>query len=607
MRIDDASRLPTGHEQANTTLVLPAIAADELSVVQIEPEDASLDAVVAALNHHRQPVIILLPQQSWVFSQEQDFARLKEVSVDIVSFVIPRERIAVIGKFAYAQGFHFTSQLSKAEAAFLHRQNQYSGQVQLTSDEHSPIWNNTLQQHDDLVDASKQQQTPLPVSSLQNTGEYEQFQQEVWKTGYDDPVTPLPETHLPGVSTPPVRKRPARRRQLLAILIVVSLLIIVSAVLLPSLLAQPAAPLTVPTHHTTAAIPSGSVGQISFVSSGQLDPNSATGLNDIVSLNLTGLTPPPQGMSYYAWLETDKTQDGTAPILLGKLQVSGGKVQLSYQDKQHVDLLVTYSRLLITQQSAASTPNIPPLDSKTWRYQAGIPDTPTPGDEKGYSLLSHMRHLLAKDPTLNQIGLQGGLDIWMYRNVGKIFEWSNAARDDWAGNNIDLTRRQIDRVVEYLNGQVYAFRNLPAGTPWLVDPKAGRPGLIDFTTAQDEQGPPSYISHIKLHLMGMVNAPGHTAAQQQLAGHIDDSLTQIGTLLKKVLSDAIQLAKMSNDQFKHPNALALLNDMQINANNAYVGQTDPTTGAVQAGEVWVHAQMQSFASMQVTTATADGP
>jgi len=270
-------------------------------------------------------------------------------------------------------------------------------------------------------------------------------------------------------------------------------------------------------------------------------------------------------------------------------------------------LLGTYSRLLIAQQPADPLPDSPPLDSKAWRYQAGIPDIPTPGDEKGYSLLSHLRHLLAKDPTLSQLGLQGGLDIWLYRNIGKILEWSNAARDDWAGNNLNLIRRLVDRVVEYLDGQVYAFRDLPPGTPWLVDPKAGRPGLIDFTTAQDEQGPPSYVSHVKLHLMGMVNAPGHTAEQRQLAGRIDHALTGIASLLKNVRSDAVQIAKLSDEQLKQPTTLALLNDMQINANNAYVGKTDPTTGVVQPGETWLHANMQALTSMPVATATSDGP
>ena len=236
-------------------------------------------------------------------------------------------------------------------------------------------------------------------------------------------------------------------------------------------------------------------------------------MTSLFTLHLNSLPFPGKGRSDFAWLVADKTQDSIAPILLGRLSIVDGKARLSYQDKRHTDLLITYSRLLVTEQDSAPAPNIPPIDPKTWRYQANIPDAPTPGDEKGYSLLSHMRHLLAQDSTLSQIGLHGGLDIWLYRNIGKILEWSSAARDDWGGHDVDLTRRQVDRIVEYLDGQVYAFRDLPPGTPWLVDSHAGRPGLIDFDTAADEQGPPSYISHVKLHLMGMVNAPGHTAAQ----------------------------------------------------------------------------------------------
>jgi hypothetical protein len=85
-------------------------------------------------------------------------------------------------------------------------------------------------------------------------------------------------------------------------------------------------------------------------------------------------------------------------------------------------------------------PETPPLDPKEWRYVGSIPNVPTPGDEQQYSLLSHMRHLLTKDPTLQEIGLQGGLDIWLYRNSEKILEWSSAARDSWAGGQqvIDL-------------------------------------------------------------------------------------------------------------------------------------------------------------------------
>ena len=97
--------------------------------------------------------------------------------------------------------------------------------------------------------------------------------------------------------------------------------------------------------------------------------------------------------------------------------------------------------------------------------------------------------------------------------------------------------------MQYIDGAAYAFRDLPPKTPWLVDPLADRPGLIDFSTAENEQGPPSYVSHIEIHLKGMVNAPGHTEAQQQLADRIDSVLTTINSLLKKVRSDAVALAK----------------------------------------------------------------
>jgi hypothetical protein len=206
--------------------------------------------------------------------------------------------------------------------------------------------------------------------------------------------------------------------------------------------------------------------------------------------------------------------------------------------------------------------------------------------------------LLAKDPTLIDLGLSGGLDIWLYRNTGKVFEWSNAARDDWGGKNTDLLLRLVDRVVQYLDGQVYAWRDLPTNTPWLVDPKVGRPGLIDFTTAQNEQGPASYVSHVRLHLIGIVNAPGHTEQQKQLASKIDTALTQVETALMQVRKDAVQLAKMSAQQLKSQDALALLNDMQINASSAYIGN-----GVDQSGVVWIHNTLQQLAQMNITTLT----
>lgn len=447
--------------------------------------------------------------------------------------------------------------------------------------------------NDDLTLGSPTQQGSPPQSFTTDAST-----QAPWSTR--NPITPLAETTP--ASTPLTQRpqRPKRGRQLVTLLLVVSLLVVVSIVLLPTIFAPPTSALIVPSHQPGSS--PAFVGLLGFTSSGQLDPTSSTGLNDGVALSLANVAAPPVGMSLYAWLMSDSGADTIAPILLGALQVSpDGRAQLSYQDPHHVDLLVNYSRVLVTQQASTTTPSfLPPLDPKTWKYQGAIPNTPTPGDEQGYSLLAHMRHLLAWDPTLQDLGLQGGLDIWLYRNTGKVFEWANAARDDWGAGagSTTLIRQLADRVVEYMDGAVYAGLDLPAGTPWLVDPQAGRPGLIDVSTAAEE--PPSYVSHVRLHLTGLVEAPGHTQAQAAVARQVDTALTQIEMVMRQVRKDAIQLAAMNTSQLESQTALTLLNEMQVNTSNAYIGQTGGTTGVVP-GVVWIHASLQQLARIDILT------
>ena len=570
MRIDDASNLSDKDEQHLTDNV-PSSIVDTLRIVYLDANDP-LEAVLTAVIQG--PTILVLALQSQLFTKKQDFIRLKATRADIISFVLPQELMEEVGRYAYQQGFHFTSQLSKAQAVFLERHQEHHIHSRRTS--------------------------ALLNTTARLVHQEENFVQESVSLSQHAPVTPLSDAlreTLP-LKTAAMVNKP----KLWPLVAAVAVLVIVSAILLPVVF--PAATKNahiLPRYRANGAAPPESVGNVVFTSSNQLDPMSSVGLNDKITVFLENVTPPMSGMSAYAWLLSDKTQDEFAPILLGKLTIVGRKALLTYQNMQHSDLLVHYSRFLVTEQASNSIPNTPPLDQKFWFYQASIPNTPTPGDEKGYSLLSHLRHLLAADPTLHEIGLQGGLDIWLYRNMGKILEWSNAARDDWSGNTSDLLRRQVDRVVQYLDGEAYAFRELPPKTAWLVDPLAGRPGLIDFDIAENEQELASYISHVKIHLSGMANAPGHTEAQQQLAAHIDSVLTTVESLLKRVRSDAVQLAKMNDRQLQQQAALSILDDMQANATTAYVGQTDPSTGVTVAGEVWVHAQMQSLATLPITT------
>jgi len=117
------------------------------------------------------------------------------------------------------------------------------------------------------------------------------------------------------------------------------------------------------------------------------------------------------------------------------------------------------------------------------------------------------------------------------------------------------------------------------------------------------QNPPGYLAHIDLHLVGYSHSPGATADQKRFATKIDAMLIAVTSLLWKVRGDAALLAKMSDAVLLAPQALSLLNDMDTNANDAFVGQPDPATGSVQGGVTQIHDELQRLSTIQVSTVT----
>ena len=97
----------------------------------------------------------------------------------------------------------------------------------------------------------------------------------------------------------------------------------------------------------------------------------------------------------------------------------------------------------------------------------------------------------------------------------------------------------------------------------------------------------------------MINAPGSTLATRQAVAQIIDAISNAQQWLQKLRADARQFVFMTNAQLMQPAALALLNDMVQQANNAYSGQIDPVSGAMHQGVIWIHAQAQSLAALDV--------
>ncbi|HEY6542441.1 MAG TPA: hypothetical protein VIZ18_15970 [Ktedonobacteraceae bacterium] len=340
-------------------------------------------------------------------------------------------------------------------------------------------------------------------------------------------------------------------------------------------------------------------GRVNFLSSEQVSETSNAGLNDEVELDLQGIQPPAPGDSFYAWLLGDQNSGDSTVIMLGKLTLVGGNAHLLYSgDAQHTNLLDITSRFLVTEESATITPVSPSPDYNTWRYYGEISQTPDPQDPDHFSYLDHLRHLLSSDPLLNSLELPGGLCNWFYRNTDKLLEWTVSARDQWdAVRDTGFAVRQTLRTLAYLDGLSFVAQDIPPGLSLPDTPHIASVGLINVQSGN--QTPPGYIAHILRHLNGLISAPGSTLATRQVAAQIIEALSNVQQWLQKLRSDARQFVLMTNAQLMQPAALALLNDMVQQANNAYSGQIDPVSGAVHQGVSWIHAQAQSLATMDV--------
>lgn len=347
---------------------------------------------------------------------------------------------------------------------------------------------------------------------------------------------------------------------------------------------------------TSQGVSIASVGEVNFTSSGQLSLEGNQGANDEVQINLTGIAAPPTGKSYFGWLLPDLSQSEAPDVFLGKLPVTNGAIHFLYQgDSQHTNLLATTSRFLITAEASNVTPQIPTPDLAAWRYYAQLPQKPAPGQQ--YSLLDHLRHLLATDPELDARHLPGGLTIWAFRNTRQVFEWALNAQTEWNARHFATVHRQSVAILDYVDGSGEVSRDVPPGTPLFTDQRTAQVGLLELDPGK--QNPEAYTYHIALHLNGVLQSPGATPAQRREATRINAALSNINTWLGQVRKDATQLAAMSNAQLAQPAALALVNDMLTQATYAYQGTTDPATNQQRDGMSQLYQETQKLAAFTV--------
>ena len=350
--------------------------------------------------------------------------------------------------------------------------------------------------------------------------------------------------------------------------------------------------------------PNPTLGQVSFFGSDQIGAENNTGVADEVRVNLQQLKPPAAGHNYYAWLlNTGNSKGGGLPLFLGNVTVNKGSASLSFTNPTHENLLLTKSSFLITEESASPTPSIPSTDQHVWRYFGTLSQDPNPKDPNHFSNFDHVQHLLAADPLLQGSEIPGGLSTWFYRNVQKVFEWSNAAQGTGEQQGFDVVHRNLVRIMDYLDGADLVAAEVPEGTPIVVEPAqyANIP-LLTFDLVH--QNPPGYIVNLETNLQGLSTSLDATDAQRALASQMDDELEKVNGFLFKVHEDAKQLVKLSQKDLADPKNAPIFTDMVNNANNAYQGQLDPVTNKRQGGATLVHDLMPRIATIDVKAFTS---
>ena len=572
--------------------------AGDFCILYIEPADEKAE-LFALISTQTKPVVLMLADQTRVLQRPEDFMELKHVkrhiAVPIVFVATHSERLQHL---ATRSGFPVYPSMDALAESLL--KGQRTRQLSKATIQLDPIRTADLQPKTQPLQAAQFTQATQSTQPIRHAPSIQQTE----RSQTTEPMHGADlVSHQP--TEPIVRQRRERKKKLPLILVVLTVTALVAASLGTFLVFVPNVPMRV---EGNGLIAPPAVGHLYFLSSQQLSENSNRGIDDKIQIDLHNLTSPSAGKSYYAWLLSDKSQADMKATLLGVLPVNNGNVHFLYAgDAQHTNLLAIASRLLVTEENAAVAPLTPSPDEGLWRYYGEFSTTPIVGNNDGangttspktFSYLDHLRHVLASDPLLNEMELPGGLSNWLFKNTGKILEWTGGMREQWEETpDMSFIRRQTVRTLTYLDGLSFVQQDVPPLIPLGINDRLGRIGLLPVNgIAQD---PPAYLSHIAFHLNGLLQAnPTNMSLRTHIAALIV-ALNNARFWLMQVRKDAQQLMKMSDNQLRQPATLALLNDMIANANYAYVGQTDTTTGQVQQGITWVHNELQSLAVFPV--------
>ncbi|GAC1404853.1 MAG: hypothetical protein NVSMB49_23740 [Ktedonobacteraceae bacterium] len=335
--------------------------------------------------------------------------------------------------------------------------------------------------------------------------------------------------------------------------------------------------------HTTIhrrASPPPVLGEAAFTNSPQ------GGINDEIQIHIPRLPVLSAGKTYSVWLISDQEHSDALWVNVGSLKADGSLQTLSPDNASHADLLATYSRVCITADGTFLQPT-----RSACRYYGEITQRPNDNDlPDHYSLLDHVRHLLASDPTLELLHIHRGLVYNFTAQLGKINEWASAAATE---AYLPLVHRHMVRILDALDGSRFVEKDVPAGTGLMVDPTSIGVGVL-----RGDAGTPSYLGHIEKHVRGILNSPGVTPEQVRTASLVLEAMQHIAIEMQRVYNDARSLVRLSDAQLAL--ATETLQDLATDASNAYAGGYETALAQTRVlGSKDVYIIFQKFGMIDV--------
>lgn len=315
----------------------------------------------------------------------------------------------------------------------------------------------------------------------------------------------------------------------------------------------------------------GALGHIFF-------QDDALGHADQIRIQMQNIAAPPDGKSYYVWLQ-DTSQHAQR---LGSLAISnnGTSASLLYQgDSKHTNLLSTTQSVLVTIEDSGSTPAAP---TGTTVYRASF-DAAT---------LQALKNILYQTPGFptNQ-GVAAGL----VDTIKSMNDKAQSIVDSENGHDYTLALRQATRIIEMIDGTKYASSSgdLPARVPHQINTSVG---LISSPTQT------GYIDTLDKQLDQMKQAAGNDTARLQHIQNVKNAITDLRDWIQKIRTYDVQLLKAAD--LANPTITGVALQLSKAAADSYTGRTlppnqGPTLDVGSAGAYQAYTECEYLATLDV--------